>query len=242
VQACLPCGSVYGKTFSWDDLDWEDPTGVADYTSTPPPAPGCIFCNQYQDEAGQQTCKRCSPLESENGRIVPLSYKDSNDVVDSEGACKYIENVHFALERRRGVYPPSKFAVCDVAPDLKEVTHISVCLYRYASLVATRRPEPYQTFRTEWYQQSSKGGGAYAKYATVQAYYTKASCSANYLDYYVIKRAKEAESAECEEEMSYTEQRYYAYTLTPYVDAYGTVEKFWTSHDTAINTLLAFRL
>ena len=60
--------------------------------------------NQYQDEAGQQKCKRCPMNPSEQWQIY--SYVDSNGLAyTKEGSCKYAENLLYWWERRKVVDP-----------------------------------------------------------------------------------------------------------------------------------------
>ena len=81
-QECLTCGSM--------GLDAEQP--------------GCVYCNQYQDESGQLRCKRCPMNPSEQWQIY--SYVDSNNIpYTKEGSCKYAENLNFWWEHRRVVDP-----------------------------------------------------------------------------------------------------------------------------------------
>ena len=217
TQECLPCGSVHGKIFKWDDLGWK--SGVADYSSTTPPAPGCVFCNQYQDQVGQQTCKRCNrfDLTFENGKYIPYSYQAPDGDTNKPQACKYIQSVHFGLVRKRSM-DVRLSETCTKEPDLKDIEIATVCLYRNdrTGAVFTRRQSPYKTFRDRWNQGSTRNGGFYA---TIQAYYTNTPCKSNFLDYYVNKRSKEG--AECKDDMTYSEQQYLAYTLQPYFDQHS---------------------
>lgn len=82
LQECLTCGSM-------------GPDAAK---------PGCVYCNQYQDEAGQQRCKRC-PMNP-SGQWQIYSYVDRNNIpYTQEGSCKYAENLQFWWERRREVNP-----------------------------------------------------------------------------------------------------------------------------------------
>ena len=84
LQDCLVCGSMYNRGEVYE--------------------PGCEFCNQYQDEAGQQTCKRCPMDPSELWQYY--SYLDSNGVAyTKEGSCKYAENLQYWWVRKRVVDP-----------------------------------------------------------------------------------------------------------------------------------------
>lgn len=82
TQDCLTCGSTYPSLIK----------------------PGCIYCNQYQDEVGQKRCKRC-PMNP-NAQWQIYSYIDqNNNPYTKEGSCKYAENLNYWWERRRVVDP-----------------------------------------------------------------------------------------------------------------------------------------
>lgn len=82
TQDCLTCGSTYPSVIK----------------------PGCIYCNQYQDEVGQKRCKRC-PMNPNAQWQVYSHIDQNNNPYTKEGSCKYAENLNYWWERRRVVDP-----------------------------------------------------------------------------------------------------------------------------------------
>ena len=82
TQDCLTCGSTYPSSLK----------------------PGCIYCNQYQDEVGQKRCKRC-PMNPNAQWQVYSHIDQNNNPYTKEGSCKYAENLNYWWERRRVVDP-----------------------------------------------------------------------------------------------------------------------------------------
>ena len=95
-NGCLPCGSLHGKTIDYADIGISLPSKSYSIGGDVP-APGCVFCNQYQDESGQEHCKICNlhgvNVLNTNGEYTPYSYLDVDGNPDKLGACKYVQNV-----------------------------------------------------------------------------------------------------------------------------------------------------
>ncbi len=215
-KGCLPCGSVYGK--KWSALSASIP--AANYESATPPAPGCIFCNQYQDEAGQHTCKACdqTKISGSNGKWLPYSYKDSNGKEDTVGACKYVENIYYYHERQRETEPEEELDFCNsdivYSSDAKkkQLTEWKTCIYQKGSSTYTRGTSDFKimTF-TSWLTGLSIFSPAYK----IQGYRKPEKCSPATIDYYIKDKGESCPSSGVLK--GFLQQQYKSYRTSAYV-------------------------
>ena len=192
TKTCLPCGSIYGKTIDWSQFSSR--TEVVSYIV--PPNPACIFCHQYQDEAGQQTCKKCDGELS--GQFTPHSYLDVTENADSSGACKRVENIYYIWERRDDYKATELLPICAgfIGNDYPYYTELektinsvwSGCVYTDAYNTYTRyNQDDFDIDRYKYWGRNRLPGflqDGFSKDYSIQTYGKGRDCEEE-LDYYV---------------------------------------------------------
>jgi hypothetical protein len=147
------------------------------------PAPGCVFCNQYQDESGQEYCKLCDWQKVQGGQFVPYSYKDENNKADTLGACKYAENIKY-IKRNKASITWSNIPFCTAShvymseAQKRSMTVWSACIYKKIGIIYTRGHPDFKIYEIN---------GLYPFGAISIQAFDKHSCSVDNVDYFILQ-------------------------------------------------------